>query len=334
MHMVVARRRLLEVSGVAALLGAVPVRAADPEAVTLQIDGAAVPYYAPIYVAVEKGFFAARGIQLELIYAAASDIMRNVAAGNVGFGFPNGDSVIAARAAGLPVSVVHTTYQRGIGALLALEATGIRSYADLKGRKVAVTALGSPNYLQLRVGLSKAGLQLRDVTVEVIATGAIMQSLQAGQVDAVVFSELRRYPLEAAGTKLTVLSSNDFLPSFGNVLVTSDATVTNRPGTVHRFIEALDEGLRFTIDHPQDAIALSIEKHAPTFRGQDGDILRAVQDAFVPTIWQSALTRQNGFGAADMAAWQRCIDTLAEFKVVSRGFPAPQMVRQPSDIRG
>lgn len=328
----IRRRPLLAGLGAATLVPA--ARAAEPETLTLQIDGAAVPYYAPIYVAVEKGWFAQRGLKLDIIYAAASDIMRNLAAGNVALGFPNADATIAARSAGLPVKVVHTTYQRGIGALLALRATNIQSYSDLRGKRIAVTALGSPNYLQLQVGLKKAGLALADIKLEVIATGAIVPALQAGTVDAIVFSELRRYPLEAAGTTLTVLASNDFLPSFGNVVATGEATLARKPALVRAFLDGLDQGLSFVINGgAEEAIALSIAKYAPSFRGQEADLKRSFAEAFIPGIWQSALTRAKGFGAGDLAAWQTAIDTLAEYKVIPRGFPAGEMVVQPSDIR-
>ena len=59
-----------------------------------------------------------RGLNVEFYYAAAADIVKNVAAGNVEFGFPNADAVVAAKAQGIPVKVVHTTYQEGLGAII------------------------------------------------------------------------------------------------------------------------------------------------------------------------------------------------------------------------
>ena len=87
--------------------------AADKElkTVSFQLDGSAVPYYSPLYLAQENGYFAEEGLNVEFYYAAAADIVKNVAAGNVEFGFPNADAVVAARAQGIPVQVVHTTYQ-------------------------------------------------------------------------------------------------------------------------------------------------------------------------------------------------------------------------------
>lgn len=311
-----------------------PAGAQETQSVTLQIDGAAVPFYAPIYVAQDKGLFARNGLEVRIVYAAAADILRNVAAGNVQFGFPNGDAVIAAKASGLPVKVVHTTYQRGIGATLFKASSGIRTFADLKGKTVAVTSLGSPNYLQLQVGLKQAGLTLDDVKVEVIATGAIVQALQAGTVDAIVFSELRRYNLEADGFPVGMIASNDFLPSFGNVVVTGDRYLQGSPKAVRGFDAALSEAILWIIDgHLDEALAIAIDKHAQTWKGQEALLNRAFTESFIPSIWQSPLTKAKGIGAGDLAAWQRNIDILADYKVIERGFKAEDLVVQPGDIK-
>jgi NitT/TauT family transport system substrate-binding protein len=301
--------------------------------VIMQIDGAAVPFYAPLYAGVEKGIFEKNGIEVEFIYAGASDILTNIAAGNVDFGFPNGDAVVAASANGLPVKVVHTTYQRGIGALLAKEETGIKTYADLKGKKVAVTNLASPNYLQLQVGLKQAGLSLDDISLEVVATGAIMQSLQAGQVDAIVFSELRKYNLEADGTKISMILSNDFLPSFGNVVVTSDAKLKDNPDLVKRFTTAVSQSYQWVIDgNVDEALEISFSKYTPTWKEQKPTLTRAFNETFIPSVWQSPLTKEKGLGAADVAAWQKNADILAEYKVIDTAPSAADFVVDPGSI--
>lgn len=327
------KRRELVLAGMGALAAPSLARAQARTAVTVQIDGAAVPFYAPLYAGVEKGFFGRRGLDLRFVYANAADIVRNVAAGNVEFGFPNADSVVAARANDIPVKVVHTTYQRGIGATLFKRESGIRTMADLRGKRVAVTALGSPNHIQLQVGLRQAGLTINDVRVEVIATGAIVQALQAGQVDAIVFSELRRFNLEADGVQVGMISSNDFLPSFGNVVVAGERLLRERAAVARGFIDGLDESLQWIIaGNVEESLRIAIDNHAQTWRGQEAMLTRIFREVFVPTIWQSEHTRANGLGYGHLPGWQRNIDIQAEFRVIDRGFPAEQLVVQPRAI--
>lgn len=301
--------------------------------VVMQIDGAAVPFYAPLYAGVEEGFFADQGIEVEFIYAGASNILTNIAAGNVDFGFPNGDAVVVAVANGLPVKVVHTTYQRGIGALLAKAEKGIKTYADLKGKTVAVTSLGSPNYLQLQVGLQRVGLSLDDVRLEIISTGAIVQALQSDQVDAIIFSELRKYNLEGMGFDVSMILSNDFLPSFGNVLVTSGHLLKDNPDLVRRITNAVTASYAWVIDgNIENALEISFEKYTPTWVGQKELLQTAFEKSFVASVWQSDTTREKGLGAADLNAWQANADVLAEYKVIGNAPNAADFVVEPSSI--
>lgn len=317
------------VAALAMIATASAVFAADK--VTMQIDGAAVPFYAPLYAGVENGFFEDQDIDVDFIYAGASDILTNIAAGNVQFGFPNGDAVVAAASNGLPVKVVHTTYQRGIGALLAKASSGIETYADLNGKTVAVTSLGSPNYLQLEVGLKKASLTLDDIDLEVVSSGAIVQSLQSDQVDAIVFSELRKYNLEAGGEDVTMILSNDFLPSFGNVVVTSERLLASDPDLVERFTNAVTASYEWVIDgHVEDALDISFDKYTPTWADQKPLLTTAFENSFVASVWQSDLTKEKGLGAADFDAWQANADTLAEYGVIDISPKATDFVVDPS----
>ncbi|MDF2371969.1 MAG: ABC transporter substrate-binding protein [Rhizobiaceae bacterium] len=301
--------------------------------IIFQIDGGAVPFYSPLYAGVENGFFEEQDIDIEFIYAGASDILTNIAAGNVQFGFPNGDAVIAAVANGLPVKVVHTTYQRGIGALLAKTESGIETYADLKGKTVAVTSFGSPNYLQLQVGLKKAGLSLDDVNVEIVAGGAIVQALQSDTVDAIIFSELRKYALEANGFNVNMILSNDFLPSFGNVVVTSSDLLASNPDLVKRVANAVTKSYEWVIDGNVDkALQISFDKYTPTWADQKDVLSTAFNETFVKSVWQSALTKEKGLGSADLDAWQQNIDILAEYNVLENAPKAADFVVDPSMI--
>ncbi|MCU1525269.1 MAG: myristoyl transferase [Microbacteriaceae bacterium] len=301
--------------------------------VTIQIDGAAVPYYAPLYEAVDQGYFAKHGLNVTFAYAQGSDILQNVAAGNVEFGFPNGDSVITAEGNGVAVKVVHTTYQQGIGALMFNKDTsGIKSPADLKGKTIAVTDLGSPNYIQLQAMLASAKLTLADVKVVTIGSGAIVPALQSGQVDAIVFSRLRYFALQSAGFPVGQILSDKYLPSFGNIVVTSPDYLKKNPAVVKGFTAALDEGIDYVTANTKDAVASSIAKYAQTFVGQDDAITTVVKDVYIADLWHSSDTTKNGLGYGDLKRWQAAIDAQAKFKLIPASFKAKTLVVEPGDL--
>lgn len=295
--------------------------------VTIQIDGAAVPYYLPMFVADHYGYFKEQGLEVEFLYANAADILNNIAAGNVQFGFPNGDAVIAARANGLPVKVVHSTYQRGIGAVLFKQSSGIKTPADLVGKKVAVTSYGSPNYIQLQVMMAQAGKSIEDVNVEIVGTGAILDALKSDQVDAIVFSMLRYYALKAEGIDVGMIASDDYLPSKGNVLVTSESYLASNKKEVAGFIAALDKALKHIVDGDvAKEVAMAVKDYSPTFAGQEPVVTEIIKEVFVKTLWQSGDTTANGFGYGNIASWQKTIDTALEYKAISEKFDAADLV--------
>lgn len=316
----------------ALVAGSIAARA--DEKVTIQIDGAAVPYYLPLYVAQKEGYFKEQGLEVEFLYANAADILNNVAAGNVQFGFPNGDAVISARANGIPVKVVHSTYQRGIGAVLFKNASGIKSPADLVGKKVAVTSYGSPNYIQLQVMISQVGKSIDDAKVEIVGTGAILDALKSDQVDAIVFSMLRYYALKAEGVDVGMIASDDFLPSHGNVLVTSDDYLASNPKQVKGFIAALDKALKHIVDGDvEKEVKMAIADYAPTFAPQEKVVTEIIKEVFIKTLWQSEDTKKNGFGYGNIAGWQKTIDVAAQYKAIPEAFPASDLViEKPSDL--
>lgn len=304
----------------------------DLKTVAIQIDGSAVPYYAPLYVAQENGFFAEEGLNVEFYYAAAADIVKNVAAGNVEFGFPNADAVVAAKAQGIPVKVVHTTYQEGLGAIIFGTDSGIKTPADLKGKKVAVTSLGSANYFQLQAAMESEGLTIDDVQVEIVGTGAILTALTEGQVDAIVFSKLRTIELNNSGYAASEITCDQFLPSFGNVLVAGDKLVNEDPETVDGFCRALTKGIEYIVDgHVEEAVDMSIEKYAPTFAEKRDVVVEILNDVFIKTLWQSDYTKENGIGASNTEKWQALIDDSKEIGNIDETFEASELLYTPAN---
>lgn len=293
--------------------------AAELRKVSIQIDGAAVPYYAPLYLAQERGYFAEQGLDVEFYYSAGADIVKNVGVGNVEFGFPNADSVIVGRGAGIPVKVVHTTYQHGLGATIFKRSSGISGPADLKGRKVAVTSLASPNYIQLQVMLKEAGLSVSDLELEVIGTGAIVGALSGGQVDAIVFSMLRTVELRSQGVDVDEIRSDTFLPSHGNVLIAGEKLLRDEPELAEKFVLALDKALQYVIDgHSREAVELAVEKYAPSFADRVDVVTRILDEIFIPYLWTSDYTKAHGLGASDGERWGRSVAILEEYGVVKK----------------
>ena len=91
-------------------------------------------------------------------------------------------------------------------------------------------------------------------------------TLQRVRVDAIVFSSSEPSKLNNSGYAASEITCDQFLPSFGNVLVAGDKLVAEDPETVDGFCRALNKAIEYIIDgHVEEAVDMSIEKYEPTF---------------------------------------------------------------------
>ncbi|PVD17881.1 myristoyl transferase [Mesotoga sp. Brook.08.105.5.1] len=296
--------------------------------VTLQIEGSAVPYYIPIYMGIELGYFEEEGLEVDYLFGSASDIIRNVAVGNVEFGFPNGEPVITARAQGIPVNVIHTTYQHGLGSTIFLKESGIETPQDLKGKKVAITGYGSPNYVQLQILLKKNGLSLNDIQLEIVGTEAIVPALVNKRVDAICFSMLRTFELRYQGIEVDEFKSDEFLPSFGNVVVTGDKILNENRDLAVRFTRALSRVMAYLSDpdNMKEATVVAIAKYAPTYIGREEYMADILSEIYAGYLWQSEDTEAFGFGFGNVERWQQTIDIMREYDLITTDVNAADFV--------
>ena len=298
-----------------------------------KVKVAYMPNYASLWVvttAREKGFFEEEGIEVELTK------------------FDDGPTEIAAMESGsMDVAYIgpgaHTLAIQGnvdvfcfqqlgdADCVMGLKSHGVNSLEDLKGKKVAVTSLGSANYFQLQAAMESAGLTIDDVQVEIVGTGAILTALTEGQVDAIVFSKLRTIELNNSGYAASEITCDQFLPSFGNVLVAGDKLVAEDPETVDGFCRALNKAIEYIIDgHVEEAVDMSIEKYAPTFAEKRDVVVQILNDVFVKTLWQSDYTKENGIGASNPEKWQALIDESKEIGNIDETFDASELLYTPA----
>ncbi|QQO10559.1 ABC transporter substrate-binding protein [Breznakiella homolactica] len=297
--------------------------------VTIQIEGSAVPYYTPIFTAIDRGYFAEEGLEVEYLFGNAADIAKNVSVGNVEFGFPNGEPIITAKSQGIPVMVVHSTLQHGLGSTIFLKDSGIRTPADLKGKKIAVTSFGSSNYVQLQVLLEKNGMSLKDVTVEIVGTEAIVPALVNKRVDAICFSMLRTFELQYQGIDVAEFRSDEFLPSFGNVLVTGKDYLEKNRETVQKFVRALNKSMEFIAaskDNTREAVTATIKNHTPTYAGREDYMTDIISEVYAGYLWTSDDTKKNGFGYGNVTRWQETADIMKQFEIITSTVSAQDMV--------
>lgn len=272
--------------------------------------------FAPYYLAVDKGYYRARGLDVRIINGPNPALPRQTADGKIDFIITSGDALVAAHAAGIPVTYVMAQFQRYPVGALAIAGNGppLRAPSDLKGRTIGISMPGSPTYIGLRVLLRAGHLTERDV--KVISIGFTeSQSLIHKQVD-VAMTYLTNEPAQvrALGYKTETLDTSRYITLISTGLATSDHNVRANPDLVRRMVAATLQGLRDTQVHPDAALAASL-KRMPEIAGdaRQVDIQRQILAATLP-YEQPPDGRPLGW--SDPLGWRTTVSFLTSIGVV------------------
>jgi NitT/TauT family transport system substrate-binding protein len=259
--------------------------------------------FAPLYVAIEKGYFREAGIELEFDYSFETDAVALVGADELQFAVVSGEQVLLARAQGLPVVYVAAWYQQYPVAVVSKVEQGILAPADLKGKKIGLPGLYGANYIGLEALLFSAGLSDADVTLDSIGFNQV-EALATDQEQAVsVYAANEPVQLRAQGYTLNEIRVAEHVQLASNGLITNEKTIAENPELVRRMANALLQGLEDTISNPDEAYELS-KTHVPNLAEADEAVQKEVL-ALSIDLWKA---ERPGF--SDAQSWQNMQDTL------------------------
>ena len=282
----------------------------DLRPIRLPMGYVADPQYAPLYVAVDRGYFAEEGLALEFDYSFETDGIALVGAGELPFALVSGEQVVLARAQGLPVVYVLQWWQRYPIAIVSKAAAGITTPADLAGRTVGVPGFFGASYVGLVGLLAANGLTMDDIDANEIGFNQV-ESLLTDQSEAVVVY-INNEPVQLAqrGEAIDVIAVADYANLVANGLLTNEQTIAEEPELVEAFTRAFRRGLQDTLDDPDAAFEIS-KKYV---EGLD-DSRRGVLDASLE-LW-----RAEQLGRTDPAAWQETHDLLLSMGLLDAPLP-------------
>ena len=200
----------------------------------------------PYYIAKEKNFYRDEGFQVKDLYirggVTASQALQ---AGSVHFTLALGTGVRAALS-GMTIKAIMVYCDKPYHFLYARPDLGVRAAADLKGKRIAVTGLGSTTYYATRKVVERLGLDA-DRDVRILSVGDIWPALAGGAVEAGLIRPPFTHMAEKMGmVRLGYVGDAIQMPMSG--LVTSERLIQQQPDLVRRFIRGTVKGLRFFLD--------------------------------------------------------------------------------------
>jgi ABC-type nitrate/sulfonate/bicarbonate transport system substrate-binding protein len=200
----------------------------------------------PYYIAKEKNFYRDEGFQVKDLYirggVTASQALQ---AGSVHFTLALGTGARAALS-GMTIKAIMVYCDKPFHFLYGRQDLGVRTAADLKGKRIAVTGLGSTTYYATRKVVERLGLDA-DRDVRILSVGDIWPALAGGAVEAGLIRPPFTHMADKMGmVRLGYVGDAIQMPMSG--LVTSERLIQQQTELVRRFIRGTVKGLRFFLD--------------------------------------------------------------------------------------
>jgi ABC-type nitrate/sulfonate/bicarbonate transport system substrate-binding protein len=217
--------------------------------VRLSIPGTDTVYSTPYRIAQERGFYAEEKIDFQILGGVRTGpSVQMLVAGTVEATQTVGPTTLAAILRGAPLKIVMVFNDKPSYWLYTKKS--IRSFADLKGAKVASSSPGSTNDRLLKIVLEKKGVNWRrDVTIIYIGTADVrIKALLIGSVDAAVLTLPGNLLAKDSGF-VELASFESEVGALTGGVATSEPFLTGKRDVALRFLRATLKGLKlFTSD--------------------------------------------------------------------------------------
>jgi NitT/TauT family transport system substrate-binding protein/taurine transport system substrate-binding protein len=246
--------------------------------------------------------------------AAMSALASNSLQFMCGLGIP---PFVAAISQGLPLAIIYNQERYTSAAGIAVRpGAGINSVADLKGKKIAIVQ-GSQASFELATFLQEAGLPFLAVRQVNMSPPEMRVAYTTKAIDAAIVWDPVFDALRAEGAK--VLTTDADLPRYAssyNVCIANTHWVQAHPQLAAQFVKALDEGVTYTKQHPDKALAImakqaGIDEKTAASELKGYEIFSA-KDQLSPNVLGS------GAGVADSATTKTLANTAAVLLKIGR----------------
>ncbi|QEL25017.1 ABC transporter substrate-binding protein [Bosea sp. F3-2] len=272
----------------------------------------------------DKGFFKAKGIALDYVPGnGGGAALQTLIAGQADIAFTDPAAFYLALDKGEKLVAIYNIYPQNVFNVVALKGSGIRTAADLKGKRIGVYSLASGTYQNLLVLLHQVGLTEKDVTIQ--PTGLLnFAPLMQGQVDATAATDTGLLVARARGLgEANVIEVRDQLNLPSDIFVVKEAFYEQSKPLLKRFLAAYRDSAAWMIAKPEEAARLAVTR---AINGRDEAVnLEIIKLRNLSSI--SPTTEREGLGRFDLEALQKGADTFRSLGLVARTLDMKQVVK-------
>jgi NitT/TauT family transport system substrate-binding protein len=210
-----------------------------------------------LYIAQEKGFFKAGGLDLTAnTFSTVAEGFPAFTTGKLQVLAPVTAEAVSLAAKGLDFRIV-TVMDTSVGADGILARNQIASIADFKGKKVAVQQGGVGHFFLLQI-LATAGLSEKDIEIVNTAPDAGAAAYQAGNIDiAYSYSPYIEKANAAQKDGRIIFDSSKMPTAIADVFAVRQDFIASHPEAVQTFVKGIFQALDLLKTSPNEALAIA-----------------------------------------------------------------------------
>ena len=289
------------------------------EKVTVILDYVANTNHTGMYVALDQGYYADLGLDVEIIEPTEGATATLIAVGKGDFGISYQEDVTVARTAAdpLPIKAIATIIQHNTSGFATYADKNITTVKDFEGKTYA--GWGGPGEeAVLKAVMSQNGADYEKLNV-VISDGSGFESLK-DKVDVMWFFEawdnvkcaMNDFPLNY----MELRQLDERLDYYTPVIIANEDTLANKPEMTKKFLEATAKGYEYAIENPQDAAKI-LQKYAPDY---SIEMLTMSQEYLAEKYMEGTDT----WGLMKDIVWDNYTDFMVEYGIIADKIPASE----------
>ena len=302
-------KRLMILAAGAMLAAAAPAIA--QEKATLRLNWLLYGFHTPFHLGVEKGYYKAEGIDLEIGEGQGSArAVQIIAAKGDTFGLSDGASIINGATKGAPIRAVMGIMNTTPFAIIARADSGVKTIKDLEGKTIAATA-GEAGLTILPALIRTAKLDASKINFLRVDGPTKLVSVLEKRAEALLGgSENQPFILEQKGVQSVVLNYADHgVNTMGLAIHVHADTLKDKPKLVEGFIRATRKAFEEAEKAPEAAIAAGL-KVKPDM---DKDMALKQLKAGLALV-RSKAAPQAAIGVMAASDWQMTLDLMKEYQ--------------------
>lgn len=284
--------------------------------VTVILDWFPNTNHTGLYVAQEKGYYAAEGLEVEIVQPTEGGTAQLIAAGQGDFGISYQEEVTIARSENIPVVALVAIVQHNTSGFASPSDRDIRTPADFAGKTYG--GFGAPaETAMIKALMKKYNANFEDVNIINIGSADFFTSVEKDVDFSWIYYGWTGIEAKLKNIDLNFIRLRDeheALDFYTPVIIASESKIASEPELVEKFIRATSKGYTYAIKNPDQAANILLQK-VPEL---NKDLVKASQRYLAEEYQADA----SVWGKMELSRWQKYADFMYENHLIKKNIAA------------